>query len=450
MGRTVFIDTDVVTSQLNSLPKDRFSFGFVCGQSTKSERDYIHYAIDGITSKQADINSFFESSSTNKELWAKIIEITSSLCAGISIIGFYCRAKNDLLKSTNFTLKIRRLFDILQSASRIYSPWSLTQSSHRILLQSELGSGANKWLVKTMDMSSDAVHFRPVEMKTYDSTANSMWCMTTTIPIQFNVWLNSIENKNNNSMKLFETQFEQQWKQYTDNLKESLLLMDDRLLSLNSLKLSSKTSENSVDIQWLSPIDSITLNEYSNENRICYKFDGGVSLRFVTCNSDTTGNDIRQYFIEDLFRSILIRLNLALINNESNNTENISINKLILPRRIYINQPVFISAYQLIHESLSTVIDSLQENFKITSVMEDDLEAAEEFPPEITNDERLKQFNTNINQDTNHETSTAPKSVYQIVLTFIEKQFGTGNTILIVLIISILILLISMMIKLFT
>ncbi|CAF4757974.1 unnamed protein product, partial [Rotaria socialis] len=160
MGRTVFIDTDVVTSQLNSLPKDRFSFGFVCGQSTKSERDYIHYAIDGITSKQADINSFFESSSTNKELWAKIIEITSSLCAGISIIGFYCRAKNDLLKSTNFTLKIRRLFDILQSASRIYSPWSLTQSSHRILLQSELGSGANKWLVKTMDMSSDAVHFR--------------------------------------------------------------------------------------------------------------------------------------------------------------------------------------------------------------------------------------------------------------------------------------------------
>ncbi|CAF1463750.1 unnamed protein product [Rotaria magnacalcarata] len=450
MGRTVFIDTDVVTSQLNSLPTNRFSFGFICGQSTKSERDYIHYAIDGITSKQADINSFFESSSTNKELWAKIIEITSSLCAGISIIGFYCRAKNDLLKSTNFTLKIRRLFDILQSAARIYSPWSLIQSSHRILLQSELGNGANKWLVKTMDMSSDTVNFRPVEMKTYDSKANSMWCMTTTIPIQFNVWLNSIENKNDNSMKLFETQFEQQWKQYTDNLKESLLLMDDRLLSLNSLKLSSKTSENSVDIQWLSPIDSITSNEYSDENRICYKFDGGVSLRFVTCSSDTTGNDIRQYFIEDLFRSILIRLNLALINNESNNAENISINKLILPRRIYVNQPVFISAYQLIDEPLSTVIDSLQENFKITSVMEDDLEAAEEFPPEITNDERLKQFNTNINQDTTHETSTVPKSIYQFALTFIEKQFGTGNTILIVLIISILILLISMMIKLFT
>ncbi|CAF1276524.1 unnamed protein product [Rotaria magnacalcarata] len=192
MGRTVFIYTDVVKSQLNSLPTNQFSFDFTCGQSTKCERDYIHYAIDGITSKQTDINSFCESPSTNKELWAKIIAITPSLCAGVSIIVFYCCAKNDLLKSINFTLKIRRLFDILQTASRIYSLWSLTQSSHRILLQSELGIGANKWLVKTMDMSYDAVHFRPVEMKTYDRKANSLWCMSTTTPIQFNVCLNSI------------------------------------------------------------------------------------------------------------------------------------------------------------------------------------------------------------------------------------------------------------------
>jgi len=220
MGRTVFIETDVVTSQLDSLPTNRFSFGFVCGQCTKSERDYIHYIIDGITSKQADIDSFFDSSATNKELWAKIIEITSSLCAGVSIIGFYCRAKTDILKSTNFTLKIRRLFEILQSALRTYSPWSLTQSSHRILLQSELGSGANKWLVKTMDMNSDAVQFRPVEMKTYDSKANSIWCITTMIPIQFNLWLDPITNNNNDdNTKSIETQFEQQWKQYTDNLK---------------------------------------------------------------------------------------------------------------------------------------------------------------------------------------------------------------------------------------
>jgi hypothetical protein len=220
MGRTVFIETDVVTSQLDSLPTNRFSFGFVCGQCTKSERDYIHYIIDGITSKQADIDAFFDSSATNKELWAKIIEITSSLCAGVSIIGFYCRAKTDILKSTNFTLKIRRLFEILQSALRTYSPWSLTQSSHRILLQSELGSGANKWLVKTMDMNSDAVQFRPVEMKTYDSKVNSIWCITTMIPIQFNLWLDPIINNNNDeNTKSIETQFEQQWKQYTDNLK---------------------------------------------------------------------------------------------------------------------------------------------------------------------------------------------------------------------------------------
>ncbi|CAF2941343.1 unnamed protein product [Rotaria sp. Silwood2] len=423
MGRTVFIETDVVTSQLNSLPTNRFCFGFICGQSTKSERDYIHYTIDGLTSKSTDINSFFDSSSTNKELWAKIIEITSSLCAGVSIIGFYCRAKNDLLKSTNFTLKMRRLFEILQSALRLYSSWSLEQSSHRILLQSELGSGANKWLVKTMDMSSDSVHFRPVDMKTYDSKGNSTWCMTTTIPIQFNLWLNSLTNNDDNNIKLIEKQFEQQWKQYTDSLKESLLLMDDRLLPLDNLKLSSKTSQNSVDIQWLSSIDSIVSNEYSNENRICYKFDGSASLRFFTC---------------------------TLINNESNNNENIVINKLILPRRIYINQPVFISAYQLIHEPLSTIIDSLQENFKITSVMEEDLEAAEEFPPGITNDERLKQFNTNINKDSYQETSTNQRSLYQNFVRMIEQQFGTGNTILVVLIITILVLMISIMIKLFT
>jgi len=116
-------------------------------------------------------------------------------------------------------LKIRRLFEILQTALRTYSSWSLTQSSHRILLQSEIGSGANKWLVKTMDMSSDNVHFRPVEMKTYDSSTSPMWCMTTMIPLQFNVWLSSININDDKNIKLIENQFEEQWKQYIDTLK---------------------------------------------------------------------------------------------------------------------------------------------------------------------------------------------------------------------------------------
>jgi phosphatidate phosphatase PAH1 len=147
---------------------------------------------------------------------------------------------------------------------------------------------------------------------------------------------------------------------------------------------------------------------------------------------------------------MLIRLNLALINNESNNNENISLNKLILPRRVYINRPVFISAYQLVHEQSSMVIDSLQENFKITSIIETDLEAAEEFPPEITHEERLKQFNTNMNRDDTQEKSITKKSVYQNVMTLIEQYFGTGNAVLIILISAIFVLLISIMIKLFT
>jgi hypothetical protein len=220
--------------------------------------------------------------------------------------------------------------------------------------------------------------------------------------------------------------------------------MNDHLLSLDTLKLPSKTSKNSVDIQWLSPIDSSISNDYSNENRICYKFDGSSSLRFFTCHSEITGNDIRQYFIEDLFRSMLIRLNLALINMESNNNE---IDKLILPRRIYINRPVFISAYQLVHESLPMVIDSLQENFKITSVLEEDLEVAEEFPPEITNEERLKQFNTTITKEENLNTR---KSIYQNLVRLIETYLGTGNATLVILLTTILVLLISIMIKLFT
>jgi hypothetical protein len=71
-----------------------------------------------------------------------------------------------------------------------------------------------------MDMSSDSVHFRPVELKTYESKTNAMWCITTTIPIQFNLWLNSITNNNDEkNTKLIENQFEEQWKQYTENLK---------------------------------------------------------------------------------------------------------------------------------------------------------------------------------------------------------------------------------------
>ena len=226
--------------------------------------------------------------------------------------------------------------------------------------------------------------------------------------------------------------------------------MDDRLLSLDAVKLPSKSSKNSVDIQWLSPLDSPPSTDYVGENRLCYKFDGSANLRFYTCHSDLTGNDIRQYFIEDLFRSMLIRLNLSLINVESTPGENMAIDKLVLPRRVYVNRPVFISAYQLAHEQLSMVIDSFQENFKIASIMEEDLEAAEEFPPEVTNDERQKQFDTNMHKDGESEASATKKSAYQNFLIFIEQRFGTGNAVLIFLITSILVLLISIMIKLFT
>lgn len=224
--------------------------------------------------------------------------------------------------------------------------------------------------------------------------------------------------------------------------------MDDRLLSLENIKLPSKSSTSSVDIQWLSPIDCPLSNAYQDENRVCYKFDGSANLRFFTCHSDLTGNDIRQYFLEDLFRSMLIRLNLALMNIDSNSNQNPSVARLVLPRRIYVNRPVFVSAYQLVHEQLSSAIDSFQENFKITSLLEEDLEAAEEFPAQITSEERVKQFNTNMNNDTQQQP--AKTSAYQNIVSLIEQYFGTGNTVLVILIFSIVVLLLSVMIKLFT
>lgn len=226
--------------------------------------------------------------------------------------------------------------------------------------------------------------------------------------------------------------------------------MDDHLLSLENFKLPPKTSQNSVDIQWLSPIDTFTSNDHSNEDRICYQFDGSASLRFFTCHPETSGNDLRQYFLEDLFRSMLIRLNLVLINTESNNSESSSTTKLILPRRVYINRPVFISGYQLVHEPLSMVIDSLQENFKISSVMEEDLEVAEEFPPEITSEERVKQFNTTVNQTDQQRPIQTNRNIYQDLLRWIEQSLGTGNAILGGLILAILVALVGIMIKLFT
>ncbi|CAF1663731.1 unnamed protein product, partial [Adineta ricciae] len=228
------------------------------------------------------------------------------------------------------------------------------------------------------------------------------------------------------------------------------LLMDDHLLSLENIKLPSKSSTSSVDIQWLSPIDCPLSDAYQDKNRVCYKFDGSASLRFFTCHSDLTGNDIRQYFLEDLFRSMLIRLNLTLMNIDSNSNQNPSIARLVLPRRIYVNQPVFVSAYQLFHEQLSSAIDSFQENFKITSLLEEDLEAAEEFPVQITSDERIKQLNTNTTKDTQQQSSSAKKSAYQNFVALIEQYFGTGNAVLVILIFSIAVLLLSIMIKLFT
>ena len=229
--------------------------------------------------------------------------------------------------------------------------------------------------------------------------------------------------------------------------------MNDRLVPCGPLKLPSRTSENAVDIQWLPPIGGPRSTSATEENRLCYQFDGSTSLRFFTCHAETTGNDLRQYFIEDLFRSMLIRLNLALINNEGTTGETNLISKVTLPRRIYVNRPVFISAYQLAGEPLSMAADSLQENFKITSIMEEDLEAAEEFPPELTNDERVKQFNSNVNsEDSDQKRPAMPTSrnLYQNIWRTIENTLGTGNTVLAVLLTAIVALLLGVMIKLFS
>ena len=147
---------------------------------------------------------------------------------------------------------------------------------------------------------------------------------------------------------------------------------------------------------------------------------------------------------------MLIRLNLALINSESSNETTTNLNKLILPRRVFINRPVFISAYQLVHETLSMVTESFQENFKINSILEDDLEAAEEFPPEVTKDERDKRFNTNINKDEAGSQLKTKLSFYRNLVAIVEQYVGQGNGTLTFLLISILVLLISIMIRLFT
>jgi len=225
--------------------------------------------------------------------------------------------------------------------------------------------------------------------------------------------------------------------------------MNDRLLLLDGPVLSSQTNNTgTIDVQWLSPIDSF-LSMSTNDERICHKVDGSVTLRLITCNSKTTGNAIRQYFIEDLFRSMLLRINLALINNEENGSnENNSTAKLVLPRRVYVTQPFFISAYQLVHEPLSMVVESIQDNFKVSSIIEDDLEAAEEFPLEITSDDRAKQFNSNMNT-LDKDVVKRSGNMYKDLFMSIKRQLSERNMWLFISLITILVALVSVMIKMF-
>lgn len=212
--------------------------------------------------------------------------------------------------------------------------------------------------------------------------------------------------------------------------------MDSRLLSMDTIKLPAKTSESSVDIQWLAPIDGILSDSKSNQNRSCFKIQGSVALRLFTRHSDLTRNDLRQYFIEDLFRSILIRLNLSLVNSQDPN-----ISKLVLPRRVYANGPVFISAYQLAGEDLSAALESIQENFQINSLIENDLEAAEEFPPSVKDDD-YSQKDSSTNQDS--------PLLHEKVSRTLDTYLGTGNTVLVTLLVLIIALLVGITLRIFS
>lgn len=225
--------------------------------------------------------------------------------------------------------------------------------------------------------------------------------------------------------------------------------MDDRLIPDEDFKLPSKSNDHSFDIQWLSPLDGPLLQENQTENRLCYRLEGSAALRLFTCHAEMSGNDLREYFLEDLFRSMLIRMNLALINNENTSNEKETLTKLVLPRRIYANRPVFASGYQLLHETFPMVIESLQENFKITSLIEEDLEVAEQFPPTLNNDGQTQPSNSDLQNSGTGQLYTPPRS-NQNPWTMLTNSFGTGNTVLAIALSAFVALLISMMIKLFT
>ncbi|CAF0767640.1 unnamed protein product [Didymodactylos carnosus] len=456
MGRTVFIETSILNEQLSVISPNSFTFGLLCGQLTNQEKDYIHFIVD-ITKDLGtplDVNSFDTIfGKSNKKLQEKIPELTTNLCAGVTILGFYCKMKSDILKSSNFSLKIRRLFDILQHSLTMYSPFSSKQSSHRLLLQSEYGNNS-KWIVKTLDMNTDEINFRTADLKTYNKETMS-YSIRTIIPIQLLIWLTPIIK--NTNMKQIETEFEKQWKIYTDNLKESLLMVDNRLVLMNAPIFPQQPSQQ-VDVKWLSPIEMNLKDDDANNDRIRCQLQGSLTLRAYLTISKITGNELRQYFIEDLYRTMLIRFNLALLNNENEN-ENETANdglvltnnhpQLVLPRRFYttINQkktlPLFITAYQLSNEPIQAVADCIKENFYL-ELNEEDLEAGEEFPLESTTEECTKKFNTTNTNDNGDTSLLSSKNSVEKLMQYISQ-----NVVLIIIFFTIIVGLISAMLKLY-
>ncbi|CAF1579311.1 unnamed protein product, partial [Didymodactylos carnosus] len=330
----------------------------------------------------------------------------------------------------------------------------LKQSSHRLLLQGEYGNNA-KWVMKTLDMSTEEINFRTADLKTYSKAAS--FCITTVVPIQLPIWLTTTTM--NSTLKQIETEFEEQWKIYTDNLKESLLVMDNRLLLMNSpIFTQQQQQQQQIDVQWLSPVEVNLKNNDMYNGRICCKLEGSFMLRAYITTPKITGNELRQYFIEDLFRTMLIRFNLALINTENEN-ENKSDTKfltntnqqIVLPRRFYtvMNRektlPLFITGYQLSDETIQTVVDCVKENFHL-ELDEEDLEAGEEFPLELTTTERTKQFNTTM---TNNKSSGNTSLLSSRNLMEKLMQYGSKNVVLTITLITIIVGLVSIMLKMF-
>jgi len=402
VGRTVICEDGIEEYGTTLIAKKELTVGLVFGQEISSQKScVIHIARtpDFIDEDGEHLHEKEQASkSSSKPEKGKstaddfddvsvidhVRQVIRALPGGITVLGLFFVSGFDIFQNQVFLNKVRKL---LTSIDNVIGKTPITLrhqlTCERMVLH--ICNKSRKYTCKTIDIASPVASPKPAEWK-FVNAAGSPWIeLYCTLNVEFNIGLSDSESSSS-----LRQQLETGISIYSKAVKESLCLIDNKLLSDSDLLESSKEKGKKKQNQASSEERIKTVNiqvlipeiETKSEKQECssdMRFGGQMCIKSYIHSKGTFG-EACQVIKEDILRSLWARCDMhsdSLIGDEQRGQPDVRAVLHEPPRRVLAPlpySPISVSDYLFPGEGPADSLASLADLLDLGLLQEGDVQ----------------------------------------------------------------------------